>query len=125
MNQVLSGELGVSSERRYRLLSMDVNQAWKADDGLHATEVPRGATDDLRYGMALNPALEVYVCHGEHDLVTPWFTSRRLVDLMRLDDDASSRLVLDVFDGGHMFYTRAASRTAFADAIRAFFTRAR
>lgn len=117
VNQVLSGELGVTSDRRYRLLAMDVNLAWKGDEGEHALEGPRGATDDLRYGMALNPALRVYVCHGQHDMITPWFTSRRLIDLMRLDDETDDRVTFDVFDGGHMFYTRADSRTAFAAAI--------
>lgn len=118
VNQVLSRELGLQSDRRYRLLSMDVFQAWKTDGDRHATDASAGATDDLRYGMAMNPGMQVYVCHGRHDLITPWFASRRLIDLMRLDPETAERIEFEVFDGGHMFYTWAASRGAFSDSIR-------
>lgn len=120
INQLLSSEIGLVSDRRYQLLSMDVNLAWKIDKDQHATETAPGGTNDLRYGLALNPHLQVHVCHGRHDLITPWYASRRLLDLMRLDDATRDRVTFDVFDGGHMFYTWADSRAAFTSSIEDF-----
>ncbi len=120
VNQVLRGEIGIQSERRYELISIDVNEAWKVDEDVHALEIPPGATDDLRYGLSLNPHLRVLIVHGRHDLVTPSHTSVRLRDLMRLDPDTGDRVDLRTYDGGHMFYALADSRSAFATDARAF-----
>ena len=46
---------------------------------------PPGATDDFRYGMALNPHMKAFITHGQYDLVTPYYASDRLRNLMRLD----------------------------------------
>ena len=112
VNQVLRAEIGVRSDRRYELLSLDVNKAWKRDDDSHALDAPAGATDDLRYGLALNPHMRVLITHGRHDLVTPAHSSTRLRDLMRLGSDAAERVELRRYDGGHMYYTHRASREA-------------
>ena len=112
-NQVIRGEIGVATERQYHLLSMAVNKAWRADEDAHALESPGGATDDLRYGLAVNPHLQVLVVHGRHDLVTALHTSQRLVNQMRLDPTAAGRVRLRAYDGGHMFYTLGHSRSAF------------
>lgn len=120
VNQVLRGEIGLESERRYELLSLDVNEAWKVDEDVHALEMPPGATDDLRYGLSLNPHLRVLIVHGRHDLVTPSHTSVRLRDLMRLDPATGERVDLRTYDGGHMFYALADSRAAFAADARDF-----
>ncbi|MEE8602824.1 S10 family peptidase [Euzebya tangerina] len=118
VNQMLRERIGVETQRRYELISMDVNARWKPDADAHALETPAGATDDLRYGLALNPHMRVLIVHGRHDLVTPAHHSQRLVNLMRLDPTAAERLSLARYDGGHMFYTLAESRRAFtADAV--------
>ena len=118
VNQMLRERVGVTTERRYDLLNLDVNTRWKPDADAHALESPAGATDDLRYGMALNPHMRVLIAHGRHDLVTPAHHSQRLVNLMRLDPSAMDRLTLTRYDGGHMFYSIAESREAFtADAM--------
>ena len=44
-----------------------------------------GATDDFRYGMSLNPHMKAFITHGRYDLVTPYYASDRLRNLMRLD----------------------------------------
>lgn len=121
VNQLLRGEIGVRTERRYEVLSMDVNKVWKADDDAHALQTPPGATDDLRYGMALNPHMRTLIVHGRHDLVTPFQTSKRLKDLMRLTESAAARLDLRRYDGGHMFYSLADSRAAFTADVTEFF----
>jgi carboxypeptidase C (cathepsin A) len=121
VNQLLRGEIGLETERRYQLLSMEVNNAWRPDDDTHALDAPTGAADDLRFGMALNPHLRVLVAHGRHDLVTPSQCSARVIDHMRLDASMTSRLDFRQYDGGHMFYTWATSRIAFGDDVTAFY----
>jgi carboxypeptidase C (cathepsin A) len=121
INTHLRSGLGLETERDYRLLSMDVNQAWKVDLKQHAFERQVGATDDLRYALALNPHMKVFITHGYYDLVTPYFASKRLVENMKLADAQRQSIRLCCFEGGHMFYTRDASREAFTVAIREFF----
>jgi carboxypeptidase C (cathepsin A) len=120
VNRMLRSEIGVETDREYTLLSYEVNLAWKNDAEHHAFAPPPGATDDFRYGMALNPHLKAFVTHGQYDLVTPYFTSDRLRNLMRLDPQTAGRLTVQHYGGGHMFYAWESSRRAFSDAIAAF-----
>ena len=119
INQQLREEIGVDTEREYLLLSFEVNQAWKVDIERHAFELQVGATDDFRYGMSLSPHLRAFITHGRYDLVTPYYTSDRLRNLMRLGEEGE-RLTVRHFDGGHMFYTWDDSRQAFTAAIADF-----
>ncbi|HSJ70812.1 MAG TPA: hypothetical protein VLA29_04095 [Acidimicrobiia bacterium] len=98
-----------------------MNTAWKRDPDHHAFEAPPGATDDFRYGMALNPRMRAFITHGRYDLVTPYFASDRLRNLMRLDPAMTDRLTVQHYGGGHMFYAWEASRVAFTAAIASFY----
>ncbi len=102
------------------MLSYEVNTAWKIDTEQHAFALPPGATDDFRYGMALNPHMKAFITHGRYDLVTPYYASDRLRNLMRLDPQMAERLTVRHFGGGHMFYAWEASRREFTEAIAAF-----
>ena len=97
-----------------------MNAAWKRDVEHHAFASPEGATDDFRYGMALNPHVKAFVTHGRFDLVTPYFASDRLRNLMRLDPEMAGRLTVEHFGGGHMFYAWESSRRAFTSSIAQF-----
>jgi len=120
VNRLLRSELGVVTDREYLLLSEEVNEEWKDDDKRHFFVPPVGATDDFRYGMSLNPHLKAFITHGRFDLVTPYFASDRLRNLMRLDPATAGRLTVRHFGGGHMFYAWEESRRAFAAAIAEF-----
>ena len=120
INRQLRAEIGVETDREYTLLSFEVNQEWKDDDKRHFFVPPVGATDDFRYGMSLNPHLKAFITHGRFDMVTPYFASNRLHNLMRLDPTVAARLTVRHFGGGHMFYAWEESRKAFSDAIAAF-----
>ena len=120
VNRLLRAEIGVETEREYTLLSYEVNTAWKDDASQHAFLPIVGATDDFRYGMALNPHMKAFITHGRYDLVTPYYATDRLRNLMRLDPQMGQRLTVRHFDGGHMFYAWEASRRAFGEAIAAF-----
>jgi carboxypeptidase C (cathepsin A) len=71
----------------------------------------------LRTAMALDPHLRVLVGQGMFDLLTPYFGTELI--LRQIPDlGAADRIRLVVYPGGHMFYTRDASRTAFRDEAR-------
>ena len=120
VNRMLRSEIGVETDREYTLLSYEVNTAWKNDAEHHAFAPPPGATDDFRYGMALNPHMKAFITHGQYDLVTPYYASDRLRNLMRLDPQMADRLTVQHYGGGHMFYAWETSRHAFTAAIAAF-----
>jgi len=121
INTMLREQLAVETDLDYHLLSMKVNESWKVDGRKHAFESQLGATDDLRYAMALNPHMKVMVSHGYHDLVTPYFSSNRLVGLMKLPAELRRNLTVRHFSGGHMFYAWEKSRLAFHDAAHEFY----
>lgn len=115
-NALLREVIGLKTDREYHLLSMDVNTAWKIDDAKrHALETETGATDDLRYGMALNPSMQVAIVHGIFDMVTPYYSSKRIAGLMKLKPEQKKNLSLLTYKGGHMFYTWQESRVKFRD----------
>jgi carboxypeptidase C (cathepsin A) len=120
VNRLLRSEIGVETDREYAVLSYDVFTSWKDDSEPHMFTLPAGATDDFRYGMSLNPHMKAFVTHGRYDLVTPYFASDRLRNLMRLDPEMADRLTVRHFGGGHMFYAWEESRREFADAIASF-----
>ena len=120
VNRRLRSDIGVRTDREYRLLSLEVNKAWKEDTERHFFAPPEGATDSFRYGMALNPHLRALITHGRYDMATPYYTTDRLRNLMRLDPDTAERLIVRHFEGGHMFYAWEESRHAFTAAIREF-----
>lgn len=121
INHVLRAEIGIDSERRYELLSLAVNRDWKRDEPAQALWAPLGATDDLRFAMSMNPSMKVLIAHGYYDMVTPYFSSERLVEQMRLLPEQREQLFIRHFGGGHMFYTWDASRRAFRDWVRSFY----
>jgi carboxypeptidase C (cathepsin A) len=67
--------------------------------------------DDLRGLLARDPQMRVLIAHGASDLVTPYFENQMIVD--QFPPFASpDRLKLSVYGGGHMYYSRDASRRA-------------
>ena len=122
VNSHLRAAIGLETDRDYSTSSDEVNENWKIDTRKHAFESQVGATDDLRYGMSVNPHMKVYLTHGVFDLVTPFFTAERISRLMKLDEDRKRLLTVRHYDGGHMFYTWETSRIAFSRDMEAFFT---
>ena len=121
INTLIREQLGVETDLDYHLLSLKVNESWKVDVRKHDFEANVGATDDLRYAMALNPHMKVMITHGFHDLVTPYFASNRLVGLMKLAPGLRGNLTLRHFSGGHMFYAWEQSRADFHATARDFY----
>jgi carboxypeptidase C (cathepsin A) len=60
--------------------------------------------------LALDPQLRVLVVHGTSDLATPYFENRLILD--QFPDFGADRVMFRLYPGGHMFYSRDASRAA-------------
>lgn len=98
----------------YRLLNGAVEGAWDFGRGINPPE----SISQLRQILALDPKLKLVVAHGLFDLATPYFGSKILLD--QLPAYASpERVKLVVYPGGHMFYSRDASRQAFRTEVEA------
>jgi carboxypeptidase C (cathepsin A) len=92
----------------YHLLNSSVEHSWNFGRGLN----PAQSITQLRQILALDPKLKLLVGHGLFDLATPYFASKIWLD--QLPAYASpDRVKLVVYPGGHMFYSREASRQAF------------
>jgi carboxypeptidase C (cathepsin A) len=98
----------------YQLLNGAVESAWDFGRGIDPPE----SIADLRQILALDPKLKVLVAHGLFDLATPYFGTKMVLD--QLPAFASpQRVKLVVYPGGHMFYSRDASRQAFRAEVQA------
>ncbi|MCR9115996.1 MAG: peptidase S10 [bacterium] len=121
INDHLRAALKVETELDYRLLSHEVFQGWKDRTQSGAFRGSTGAMDDLRYGMSLNEHMKVMITHGRYDLITPYFSSRRLIELMKLTEGQRENMTFKQYSGGHMYYSWDESREAFLTDTRAFY----
>jgi carboxypeptidase C (cathepsin A) len=119
VNAMLREVIGLETTRHYHLLSYDVYHQWNLEQGYGALAREVGATDDLRYGIALNPAMKVHVSHGVFDLITPYFASKRILDLSPFTPEERKRISFSTFLGGHMFYSWTESRRRFTKEAQA------
>ncbi|SRR5579883_898156 len=124
INSHLRDTLGVETDLSYHLLNLETFKAWKFELKGELKQGFLGAVDDLRVGMTLNPHMQVYITHGLFDLVTPYFASNHLADLMKLNPEIRPNLTLKHFPGGHMFYTWDESRSSWLAQMKAFYQNA-
>ena len=105
---LMTRKLNWRPDGSYELLSGSVGNAWNFGRGLNPPE----SLTQLRQVLALDPKLKLLVGHGLFDLATPYFGSKILLDQLPVYDGAD-HVKLVVYPGGHMFYSRDASRQAF------------
>jgi carboxypeptidase C (cathepsin A) len=118
----LRDELEYLTDARYRLLNRATHREWDFSSVLEGRRQGfAGVSEGLRFGLILNPDLRVLIAHSYHDLVTPYFGSRYLVDQMDLPAAVQDRVRLRNFVGGHMFYLHAASLEALHASAAEFF----
>ena len=75
----------------------------------------------LRNALAADPNFHVLIGHGVDDLILPYFATKLLLSQLPSEDFAT-RVHLVLHEGGHMFYSRDASRTALHDEARSLVT---
>jgi carboxypeptidase C (cathepsin A) len=104
--------LGWTVDRPYELQSGEVLRGWLWPNSPNAPESLSALALVLK-----DTRIRVIVAHGFTDLVTPYFAAAlQLAQLSYSGDD--SRVQLKVYPGGHMFYSRDASRREFRRDIR-------
>jgi carboxypeptidase C (cathepsin A) len=101
----MTNQVGWKVDARYNLLSYEVNRAWTRDNA----DTP---VTDLRKAIAADPKMQVMIAHGMDDLSCPYFASRLIVDQMP-SFGVAQRVHLNLYAGGHMFYSRGASAAQF------------
>jgi carboxypeptidase C (cathepsin A) len=112
-NAYLAEALGVHTDRPYRVLPHDVSQQWNwQGERQHGTDGL--AMSSLEAALLEHPATKVLIVNGRYDLVTPYLSSRWLVDQLEIPATTRSTIQLRVYDGGHMVYMRPASRSLLA-----------
>ena len=120
MTGYLSDTLGVRTDLPYQLSNGNVVRQWNWRSGLGGREGHAGAGDALRGVLASNRAFKVVIAHGMTDLVTPYLTSRYVVDHLPQTLTAD-RVTLHLYPGGHMMYLRPGSRARLhVDAARLY-----
>jgi carboxypeptidase C (cathepsin A) len=107
--------VGWKYDGRYNALSYDVNNAWHDDE-----DADKGSVSQLREAVANDPNLRVLIAHGWDDLSCPFMASVLIVDQMP-DMGDSARVQVKEYPGGHMFYTRPASQSAFLQDVKAMY----
>jgi carboxypeptidase C (cathepsin A) len=119
MTALYQGPLHWRVDQPYHLLNNEVNGQWTWGRGRAGPEV----VEDLRNALAGDRDLYVLVAHGANDLVTPYFASELILDQLPVYGSAD-RLKLAVYGGGHMFYSRDASRRALREDALALYNAA-
>lgn len=102
-------------DRPYRLLNGEVSSHWNWGRGRNSVQT----VDDLRRVLASDWRTHVLIAHGASDLVTPYYANKLILDQLPVYG-SPERAKLAVYGGGHMFYSRDASRRdlrADADAL--------
>jgi len=107
MTSLYARTLNWRVEEPFQLLNGRVSSRWDWGGG-HSTQEIVG---ELRSLLAADPKLRVLITHGATDLVTPYFETQMILDQMPAFA-SPDRLTLQVYGGGHMFYSRDASRRA-------------
>jgi carboxypeptidase C (cathepsin A) len=109
---LITGKLNWRPDGSYHLLNDAVYKAWDFGRG------PAESVSQLRQILALDPKMKLLVGHGLFDLATPYFGSKVILDQLPAYA-RSDRVKLVVYPGGHMFYSRDATRQAFRAEVEA------
>jgi carboxypeptidase C (cathepsin A) len=105
--EVYARKLNWRPDGSYQLLNGAVSGAWDYGRGRNPAE----SMSEVRQILALDPKFKLVLAHGLFDLATPYFGSK--IQLDQLPAYATpERVKLVVYPGGHMFYSRDASRQA-------------
>jgi carboxypeptidase C (cathepsin A) len=117
-------QLAYKTDLTYRLLNDRIAGRWRWKGGRgYVGLIDASARGDLRELLALNPSLRLLIGHGRSDLITPYLASRYIIDHMPKGLASASRVHLETYRGGHMFYFHADARRAFTARARAFYRR--
>ena len=104
----MSEQLGIASEARYEVLSMDAHKHWNWNRGEEKGNGFACTSPDLSRALRRNPHLRVLVASGRYDLGTPYSASDWSLAQLDVPADVMARVEHHYYDAGHMMYTREA-----------------
>jgi carboxypeptidase C (cathepsin A) len=111
MGNLTQRQLGWQPGREYHVRGRGVGWSWSGQESVTA----------LRSVLVRDPTFRVLIVHGYADLVTPYFRTKLMLDQMPTIGADNARVRFEVYGGGHMFYSRDASRARLrADALRLY-----
>jgi carboxypeptidase C (cathepsin A) len=116
MMAVYTDKLNWRPETVYHLSNDAVFGGW---DWGHGIGRPESLTA-LQADRSVDPHMRVLIAHGLFDLVTPYFTTARMLRLLS-EMPGSAPIALRVYPGGHMFYFGDPSRAALREDAKAVF----
>jgi carboxypeptidase C (cathepsin A) len=100
--------LGLQTEQRYQVLSLDVNKGWNWNRGESRGNTYATTSADLARALRRNPHLRVLVASGHYDLGTPYSATNYSLAQLDVPADVLQRVTHHYYDAGHMMYTREA-----------------
>ena len=113
--------LGYKTEQPYRVLPHEVSREWNWDaarEGGGGLGLPLSSLENT---LLAHPETRLLIVNGRYDLVTPYLSSRWLIDQLSVPASVRAAIRLRVYEGGHMMYMRPQTRAAFAaDAAELF-----
>jgi carboxypeptidase C (cathepsin A) len=104
----MSEKLGLDTQARYEVLSMDAHKAWNWNRGEQKGNAFASTSPDLSRALRRNPHLRVLVASGHYDLGTPYSATDWSLAQLDAPADVLKRVQHHYFDAGHMMYTREA-----------------
>jgi carboxypeptidase C (cathepsin A) len=108
-NAYAADALGYHTDLAYRVLSPEISRQWNWQSERQGGGLGL-AMSSLETALLQHPATKVLVANGRYDLVTPYLTSRWLVDQLGVPPALRAGIRLRVYEGGHMMYMRPDSR---------------
>ncbi|MGF1506496.1 MAG: S10 family peptidase [Anaerolineae bacterium] len=115
LNAYMRQELGYQTDRKYEVLSFDVNQAWAWERGVYPD-----TSEALRDAMMKNRYMKVFIGSGLYDLATPYFAAEYTLAHMRLGPELRDNIQTAEYPAGHMFYIETESLRQLRTDIEAF-----
>jgi carboxypeptidase C (cathepsin A) len=100
--------LGISTDKRYEVLSFDTNRAWNWNRGDSSRMGFASTSPDLALALRRNPNLKVLAASGRYDLGTPYSASDWSLAQLDISAEVRKRVQHRYYDAGHMMYTRQA-----------------
>jgi carboxypeptidase C (cathepsin A) len=101
-------ELGLPTDGRYDIFSMDAHKAWDWNRGEEKGNSFTCTSTDLARALRRNPHLRVLVASGRFDLGTPYSASDWSLAQLDVPAEVLARVSHHHYDAGHMMYTRSA-----------------
>jgi carboxypeptidase C (cathepsin A) len=113
--------LGYRSDLQYRVLPRYIGRQWDFDGSREGQNGLGLSLSGLQTALLNHPNTKVLIANGRYDLVTPYLSSRWLIDQLAIPSSVRDAIGLKVYDGGHMMYLRAQSRAALSADVAALF----